>query len=244
MQAVILAGGLGTRLLPLTRSLPKALVEVAGRPFIAWQLARLAESGFERALLCVGHLGHAIRDFVGDGRAFGVCVSYADDGPTPLGTAGALRHALSSLEELFLVTYGDSYLPFDYSAPLRDLSASPAALGTLAVYPNHGQWDASNTRIAGESVLRYQKGSRDPLLDHIDYGAMALRKSVIAALPEHTRAGLDELQGELARAGRLRAYVAAERFYEIGSQAGLDALERYLRRGVHGAANGEGSANG
>lgn len=229
MQAVILAGGLGTRLLPHTRSLPKSLVEVAGRPFVAWQLERLAASGFERALLCIGHLGAAIRQFVGDGRDFGISASYAEDGPIPLGTAGALRRALPGLAETFLVTYGDSYLPFDYSAPLRDLQACPEALGTLAVYPNHGQWDASNTAIAGECVLRYEKGSRDPLLDHIDYGAMALRKSAIAALPAETRAGLDELQAGLAQAGQLRAYVAAQRFYEIGSQPGLDALEHYLR---------------
>lgn len=229
MQAVILAGGMGTRLLPLTRALPKSLVEVAGRPFVAWQLARLVESGFERALFCIGHLGEAIRDFVGDGRDFGIRASYAADGPRPLGTAGALRQALPSLDESFLVTYGDSYLPFDYSAPLLDLRAFPEALGTLAVYPNRGQWDASNTRIAGEQVLRYQKGSRDPLLDHIDYGAMALRKSAISALAEHTPAGLDELQAQLARAGRLRAYLASERFYEIGSQSGLDALEHYLK---------------
>ena len=209
--------------------LPKSLVEVAGRPFVAWQLARLAESGFERALLCIGHLGDAIRGFVGDGRDFGISVSYAEDGPSPLGTAGALRQALPNLAETFLVTYGDSYLPFDYSAPLRDLSAFPEALGTLAVHPNRGQWDASNTQIAGDRVLLYQKGSRDPLLDHIDYGAMALRKVAISALPEHTRAGLDELQAELARAGQLRAYVASQRFYEIGSEAGLDALDHYLR---------------
>jgi MurNAc alpha-1-phosphate uridylyltransferase len=228
MQAVILAGGLGTRLLPLTRTLPKSLIEVHGRPFIAWQLEKLASCGFARALLCIGHLGDPIRDCVGDGAPFGIAVSYAEDGARPLGTAGALGHALPHLEESFLVTYGDSYLPFNYAAPLYDLQAHPEALATLAVYPNHGQWDASNTAILAERVVRYQKGAHDPELDHIDYGAMALRKSVIASLPSATFAGLDEVQAELARTGRLRAYVARERFYEIGSAEGLLELDRYL----------------
>jgi NDP-sugar pyrophosphorylase family protein len=230
MQAVVLAGGLGTRLLPHTLTLPKSLVEVAGRPFVAWQLEKLASCGFTQALLCIGHLGGKIRAFVGSGAEFGLAVSYAEDGPSALGTAGALRRALPSLNDSFLVTYGDSYLPFDYAAPLRDLEENPDALGTLAVFPNRGQWDASNTAISGNLVLRYEKGSRDPLLDHIDYGAMALRRSVIAALPAERALGLDQLQSELASSARLRACVANERFYEIGSQSGLDDFERYLGR--------------
>src|SRR5690242_18607154 len=105
MQAVILAGGLGTRLLPHTSALPKSLIEVAGRPFVAWQLERLAACGFEQALLCIGHLGEMVRDVVGDGRKFGIATSYSEDGPRLLGTAGALRQALSALAPTFLVTY-------------------------------------------------------------------------------------------------------------------------------------------
>jgi NDP-sugar pyrophosphorylase family protein len=228
MQAVVLAGGLGTRLLPHTRALPKSLVEVAGRPFVAWQLTKLAACGFERALLCIGHLSKMIIDFVGDGGELGIAVSYAVDGARPLGTAGALRHALPQLDETFLVTYGDSYLPFDYAAPLRDLRAHPEAAGTLAVYANQGRWDASNTAISSEMVTRYEKGSGDPALDHIDYGAMALQKQVIAALQPEAFTGLEVVQTKLAREGRLRAYVATERFYEIGSPTGLAELERYF----------------
>ncbi|HWA71341.1 MAG TPA: sugar phosphate nucleotidyltransferase [Polyangiaceae bacterium] len=231
MQAVILAGGLGTRLLPRTQALPKSLIEVAGRPFIAWQLERLALSGFAEVVLCVGHLAAPIREFVANGSAFGLAVLYAEDGAEPLGTAGALRNALPLLADTFLVTYGDSYLPFDYSAPLRDLQSHPEALGTLAVYKNSGQWDASNTEVEGQRVLRYQKAANDPALSYIDYGAMALRKSVIAALPATTALGLERVQAELARAGTLRAYVASERFYEIGSESGLSALEQYLGAG-------------
>ncbi len=230
MQAVILAGGLGTRLGARTASLPKSLLPVAGQPFIDWQLTRLAACGFTEVLLCVGHLGDALRAHVGDAAA-GLAVHYSDDGPRLLGTAGALRRALPLLAPSFLVTYGDSYLPFDYATPLRDLAGHPAALGTLSVYPNAGRWDASNTAIAGERVVRYAKGSADPVLDHIDYGALALRRSVIEALPPDEPWGLDAIQADLATSGRLRALVAPERFYEIGSEAGLAELERALGEG-------------
>lgn len=230
MQAVILAGGLATRMRPRTLDTPKALLEVADRPFIAWQLERIANSGFDRVLLCLGHLGEQVQALVRDGAHFELSVDYSFDGPRLLGTAGALRKALEQLEDTFLVTYGDSYLPFDYSAPLRDLSQHPEALGTMSVFKNEGRWDASNTAIAGELVARYEKASGDPALDHIDYGATALRRSVIEGLAPGEQYGLDAIQARLAREGRLRAYRAHERFYEIGSEEGLRELDEYLRQ--------------
>jgi MurNAc alpha-1-phosphate uridylyltransferase len=232
LTAVILAGGLATRLGETTRSTPKALLPVGGRPFLAWQLERIARSGFSDVLLLTGHLAHAIASFVGDGSAFGLRARTLSDGPKLLGTAGALRRALDELDDDFLVTYGDSYLPFDYSAPLRDLRAHPEALGTMSVYPNAGRWDASNTKIHGDRVVRYEKGASDPELDHIDYGAIALRKEVIAAVAPDVPCGLDALQAELVRRGVLRAYLAPERFYEIGSPAGLAELDALLSKGA------------
>jgi len=228
MQAVILAGGLATRLGSLAKTTPKSLVSVAGRPFLEHQLALLKRAGFTEVLLCIGYLGEQIRDFAGDGARFGLRLSYAEDGERPLGTAGALRQALASLAPEFLVTYGDSYLPFDYAAPLRDLLAHPEASGTMAVYQNRGRFDASNTEVRDERVVRYEKGSRDAALDHIDYGATALHRDVIAALEPGLVTGFDRVQTELARAGTLRALIVTERFYEIGSPEGLAELERLL----------------
>lgn len=218
---------------PLTLETPKALIEVAGRPFLAWQFEKVRSSGYARVLLCVGYLGEKIRDYAGDGARFGLELDYSFDRPKLLGTAGALRRALARLEPAFLVTYGDSYLPFDYSAPLRDLEAHPEALGTMSVFKNEGRFDRSNTRVQGELVLRYEKGSSDPALDFIDYGATALRREVIAELPSIDDEGaypmgLDALQAKLAAGGRLRAYAARERFYEIGSEAGLSDLAKRL----------------
>lgn len=231
MQAVILAGGLATRLGTIAKSTPKSLVTVAGRPFLEHQLELLKRRGFSEVLLCIGHLGQKIREFAGDGARFGLRVAYSEDGQAALGTAGALRRALDMLAPEFLVTYGDSFLPFDYAAPLRDLVAHPEASGTMAVYENHGRLDASNTELRGELVVRYEKGACDATLDHIDYGATALRRDVIRGLPPGVAAGFDLVQAELARAGKLRAFVATERFYEIGSPEGLAALEAFLGTG-------------
>lgn len=228
MQAVILAGGLATRMQPYTRTTPKAMLVVAGRPFIDWQLEKIASCGFSEVLLCIAHLGEVIRAHVGDGGKHGLCVEYADEGPTLLGTGGALRRALDLLRSEFLVTYGDSYLPFDYAAPLRQLQTHPDCDGVMAVYRNAGQWDASNVVTDGTWVLRYQKGVDDPAFDSIDYGATALRREVIAALPANEKVGLEVVQQRLAASQRLRAEVARERFFEIGSPAGLQELDDKL----------------
>jgi N-acetyl-alpha-D-muramate 1-phosphate uridylyltransferase len=229
-QAVVLAGGLATRMLPLTRTIPKSLLEVAGRPFIDWQLERLAASGIRDVVICIAHLGNLIRDHVGDATRHGLRVTWSEESPGQLlGTAGAVRAALSHLAPRFVITYGDSYLPFDYRAPLDVLAAHDDCDGVMAVYRNHGQWDASNVITDGTWVTCYAKGTSDPKFDHIDYGATALRREVIAALPAGERIGLGEIQSQLAAAGRLRSVVARDRFFEIGSPGGLAELDRYLR---------------
>ena len=230
MQAVILAGGLATRMRPKTLTVPKILLEVSGRPFADLQLELLAQCNYQRVVICVAHLGAQVRAHVGDGKRWGLRVEYSDEGEELLGTGGALRIAAPLLEDTFLVTYGDSYLPFDYAAPLDSLRAHDDCDGVMSVFENAGQWDASNVRTDGSWVLAYEKGTKDPAFDHIDYGAIALRKSAVLELPERQRSGLDELQTRLAARGRLRALVARERFYEIGSPEGLAALEERLSK--------------
>ena len=227
-QVVVLAGGLATRLGELARARPKLLAPVAGRPFADWLLAKLRSCGFAEVVLCVGHLGEAIRKHVGDGRRFGALVRYVDDGPTLLGTGGALRKATAHHAPPFLGPYGDSYLPFDYQAPLRDLRAHPESLGTLAVYRNEGRWDRSNVRLSGDHVAEYRPSTHPQALDRalsfIDYGAMALRRDAVLRIPPGQPYGLAELQAGLARQRLLRAYRAQQRFYEIGSPGGLADL--------------------
>ncbi len=228
MQAVVLAGGLATRMRPRTLTVPKSMLEVAGRPFVDWQLERFAEAGIRHVVMCVAHLAEQIEAHVGDGSKYGLRVSWSHEGPTLLGTGGAIRSALEMLEPMFLVTYGDSYLPFDYGEPLRVLQSHDDCDGVMAVYRNAGAFDASNVVTDGVWVQRYEKGNPDPAFDHIDYGATAVRRDVIAALAPGEKAGFDAIQRQLADRKRLRACVARERFFEIGSPEGLDALDRLL----------------
>jgi NDP-sugar pyrophosphorylase family protein len=216
---------------PRTLTVPKAMLEVAGRPFVDWQLERLAACGFRDVVMCVAHLAEVIEAHVKDGSRFGLRVRWAHEGPTLLGTAGALRSALELLDSTFLVTYGDSYLPFDYAEPLALLAGHPDCDGVMSVFKNEGRWDASNVVLSptGEWVTRYEKGQNDPAFDHIDYGATALRREIIAALPPGRSHGLDAIQRALAQANRLRACVARERFFEIGSPEGLAELDRHLQ---------------
>lgn len=234
MQVVILAGGLATRMRPRTLTTPKLLLPVAGRPFGAWLLERLSSAGYRHAVLCIAHLGDQIRDVIGDGRSFGIDVVYADEGPNLLGTAGAIRKAADLLAPRFLVTYGDSYLPFDYAGPLRLLASSPDADGVMAVYKNEGRWDKSNTVVGidekGDAWVEcYEKNSADARFDHIDYGATALRREIILDVPEGTAWGLDRIQADLSARKRLRAYPAHARFFEIGSETGLLELDQELK---------------
>ena len=231
MQAVVLAGGLATRMRPRTEQVPKSMLEVAGRPFIDWQLELLAHSGIREVVLCIAHLGDAIRAHVGDGARHGVTVRYAAEEPGRLlGTAGALRAAVGLLAPRFVVTYGDSYLRFDYGAPLRLLERHPDCDGVMAIYPNAGRLEPSNVVTDGAWVLRYEKHAGGPELDHIDYGATALRREVVEALPPGVPLGLDRVQADLAARRRLRALVVHDRFFEIGSPAGCADLEQHLRK--------------
>jgi MurNAc alpha-1-phosphate uridylyltransferase len=226
MQAVVLAGGLATRLGARAKSTPKYLLEVAGQPFARWQLERIADAGFDQVVLCIGHLGDAIEEALGS-QAFGLRLRYAREGDTLLGTGGALKRAEALLDDSFLLTYGDSYLPFDYAGPLHDLLAHDEALATMAVFENAGRFDRSNVAVEDERVAVYDKNAAAGDHDYIDYGAIALRRSALSRLPDG-RSDLSPLQTELARDGVMRAYVASERFYEIGSEAGIADLERHL----------------
>jgi MurNAc alpha-1-phosphate uridylyltransferase len=231
MQAVVLAGGMAMRMRPHTERIPKSLLEVAGRPFIDWQLELLVRSGIRDVVLCIAYLGDLIRAHVGDGAQHGLSVRYAEEEPGRLlGTAGALRAAVALLAPRFLVTYGDSFLRFDYGAPLRLLAGHADCNGVMAIYRNEGRLEPSNVVTDGAWVLRYEKNGSGPELDHIDYGAIALRREVVEALPPGVPLGLEQVQADLAARRRLRALVVHERFFEVGSPAGRDDLEQHLRR--------------
>ena len=224
----ILAGGLATRLRPATETIPKALIEVSGEPFLAHQLRLLTRCGIERVVLCIGHRGEQIQQYAGNGSRFGVDLEYSYDGPRLLGTAGALRQALTILGESFFVLYGDSYLPCDYQSVERTFLDS-GKLGLMTVFHNEGQWDTSNVEFSGGRLLAYDKESRTPRMRHIDYGLGVFRSAAFAALPDDQPYDLATLYRDLLAQDELAAHEVGERFYEIGSFAGIQELEEFLR---------------
>lgn len=230
LPVAILAGGLATRLRPLTGTIPKSLVEVAGEPFLAHQLRLLRSSGITRAVICAGYLAEQIQDFAGDGSRFGIELAYSLDGPVLLGTAGALRRALPQIPgDRFLTIYGDSYLPCDYRAIASTFLASGKS-GLMTVFHNEGQWDTSNVEFRQGRILRYDKKHRTPRMRHIDYGLGAFHRSVFEALPENQPCDLATVFQELLSRDDLAAYEVPQRFYEIGSFAGIEELTEFLSR--------------
>ncbi len=228
VPAALLAGGLATRLRPITETIPKAMVEVAGRPFIDHQLALLRRNGIRRVVLCLGHLGEQIERHLGDGRQFGLALHYSYDGDRLLGTGGALRRALPLLGEVFWVLYGDSYMDIDYRAVLAHFAASRAH-GLMTVLHNENRWDRSNVVFRDGRLLCYSKRAPTAEMKHIDYGVTLLCNEVLASLPSDEPSDLADVLSDMATRGELIGHEVTQRFYEIGSHRGLEETHRYLR---------------
>lgn len=219
---------------PLTESVPKTLLEVAGRPFADHQLAWLAGQGIDSVVYCIGYLGEQVIEHVGDGGRFGLRVDYVDEGTELMGTAGALRKAddHGALASDFFTLYGDSYLTVD----LQDVAATYRRVGTgalmtilpIAAVPG----EIANALPVGDRVGTYQKqpaGESAAKLTHIDYGLGVFSRETIQELvPPGTVVDLAQVQQQLAETGRLTAFEVSERFHEIGSPSGLRSLNDLL----------------
>ena len=224
----ILAGGLAKRLRPVTEKVPKLLVEVAGEPFFSHQLRLLKKNGLTKLVLCVGHLGGMIVDQYGDGARWGVHIDYSFDGPQLLGTGGALIRALPRLGDTFYILYGDSYLPVDYQAVGRAFLAS-GRLGLMTVYENRERYDTSNVWFTDGRIKIYDKVNKVPQMQHIDYGLGLLRARALDGWPRDEVVDLAAVYSRLVAQGELAGCEMRERFYEIGSPAGLRELDVLLR---------------
>lgn len=228
MQAVILAGGLGSRLRPITETVPKPMVPVAGTPYLEYQLRELARQDIRDIVLLTGYLGEQIEEYFGTGERLGLRLRYSRE-PEPLGTGGALRLALPMLEEDFLVIYGDSYLPIDYQAVLARLRPSTAE-GVVVVYDNRlSDTCVKNNIDLNESnfVTRYEKDGEG--LQYVDAGVLGLRISVLAESGEAAAFSLEkEIFPKLIARGRLLGFPTEQRFYDIGTLERLQIFENLL----------------
>lgn len=232
----ILAGGLGTRLHPITKKIPKVLVEVYGEPFIAHQLRYLIKQNITHVILCLGYLGEMVQEFIESQTWGNLKISYVFDGVKPLGTAGAIKKALNDLKNFnfahFFVLYGDSYLACDFSNVQKAyLQYQKYAL--MTVFKNEGRWDKSNIVFHNGQILDYNKQIQTHDMQHIDYGLGILNTQVFYSYAEDQFYDLAVLYQDLLKLNQLAGYEVLERFYEIGSFSGINELHSFFIKSLN-----------
>jgi MurNAc alpha-1-phosphate uridylyltransferase len=227
LPIVILAGGLATRLYPLTRKIPKALLDVNGEPFIAHQLRLLAKQRILDVVICIGYLAEPLRDFVGNGEQFGLRIQYSLDGEKLLGTGGAIRKALPLLGENFFVIYGDSYLLCDF-ASVENRFGQCECSSLMTIHHNQGLWDASNISLSNGRILNYDNHHHTADMEYIDYGLSVFNTGIFNLFPPNLPFDLGKVYNQQIETGQLAVYEVHERFYEIGSLNGLADLRNFL----------------
>jgi D-glycero-alpha-D-manno-heptose 1-phosphate guanylyltransferase len=231
MQAIVLAGGMGTRLRSVVPDLPKPMAPVAGRPFLAWVLDRLADAGFERVVLAVGYRHEAIQAYFGNdyqGMALEYCVEH-----TPLGTGGAIRLAADCMTEMpFFVLNGDTYLELDYRAMLTaHLKAGANLSVAISGVPDVGRYGA--LELEGDIIRGFLEKGRDGP-GFINAGIYLLSSVIVQRIPaDETFSFEQQLLMPLVQELRPMAYRAEGRFIDIGIPADFERAQGMLAaRGI------------
>ena len=237
-SVLILSGGLATRLRPLTENIPKALIDIHGKPFLQYQLELLKKQGFQKIVLSIGYEGKQIEDALGDGRHLGMEISYSYDGDTLLGTGGAVQKALPLLTDPFLVLYGDSYLEIDYPSVLESFSLQqqktiPPPLGLMTVYQNQNLFDRSNVVFVDGIIQCYDKKNQTDAMKHIDWGLGILSQEAFLPFAEKTVFDLASVYEKWVEEKRLMGFEVFQRFYEIGSFEGIETFRDYMSPQQH-----------
>ena len=205
------------------------MIEIEGKPFLEHQLNLLTENGFKDIVLCVGHKSQAIKNYLKDGKKFGVRIKYSDEGDRLLGTCGALKKAKPLLNDVFLIMYGDSYLPFNFRRPV-DFFEKFDKFGLMVVYRNRDRYERSNVALEGLLVKEYGKDKKTEEMQYIDYGVSIFRKKALELIPSDRVCDLPLLHRALIEKNQLLAYEAKQRFYQIGSPEGLEEFRKYAKR--------------
>lgn len=228
MQIVILAGGLGTRLYPKTKTVPKSLLSINHKPFLSYQIDLLKKNNIFDIVLCLGKFSDQIINYYGNGKDFGVSIKYSiEDSDNLLGTAGALKKAGEYLDESFFVMYGDSYLPINF-CQIWDKFQKINSLGMMTVYYNNNEFDKSNVSVENNFITVYDKSKKNNCFSFIDYGLLIFRKNILEIIPDSTFLNLDYVLQYLISKKQLSSYQVFQRFYEIGSFQGLKDFSKYV----------------
>lgn len=233
LPVAILAGGLATRLHPITKTIPKSLIEVAGRPFIEWQLDYLQHQGIQRVVLCLGYLGEQITTYLGAHKRHDLELLFSFDGTSQLGTGGALKRALPLLGNAFFVLYGDSYLPISCKK-LEDVFYQQEQHALMTVFKNTNQWGSSNVWFENGILLEYNKHVKNTKMNHIDYGLGVIPTAMLNDYCVDGPFDLAHFYHHCSRQNTLLGYEVFSRFYEIGTLQGLFETNLFLLTKLNG----------
>lgn len=228
MQVVILAGGKGTRLRPLTYQTPKAMLTINGKPFLEYQLKLIRSYGFCDAIVLAGYLGEQIMEYFGDGQKLGMNLQYVVE-VHPLGTGGALKNGEDKLEKEFLLMNGDTFLPIDYGKIVNYFHQCNT-MAAITVYDNRELVVPNNIAI-GElnRVVHYNKKDSEGMT-HVDAGALVLKKDVLNLVPSGRVCSLEEeIFPKLIKMKQLSAFTVSHRFYDIGTFKDLELINSVLK---------------
>ena len=229
MQCLILAGGLATRLKPITENIPKGMLPINGKPFLEYQIELLRKNHITNIVLCIGYKGEMIENYFNDGSSFGVNISYSRE-KSLLGTGGAIRNAYELLHEKFIILYGDAYLNVDYQKIINHME-NMLSLALLVVYKNEGSFDTSNVRFLDDKFIFYDKDNPSDDMQYIDYGMSILSKSIVDEfIPFNTVYDLADCYNQLSKNHQLAGLEVFERFYEIGSFSGLEEFKGFIEK--------------
>lgn len=231
MQALILAGGLGTRLGLITKQIPKPMVPINGRPFLEIQMEYLKENGITDIVLSIGYLGEQIEEYFGDGSGMGLNIEYSCE-DVPVGTGGGVKLAADKLHEEFFLLYGDSYLPIDYREVEEAFKASGKA-GLLVAYDNRLGDTTVPCNISVDSdmlVTEYSKSGQSAGLHLVEAGVLAFKKSMLELIPDNGPTSLEEeVFPRLIHKREMACFTTRQRFYDIGLPERLEKLEELFR---------------
>lgn len=229
-QIVVLMGGLGTRL--GLKNCPKALADVNGHPFFDYQLKLLKAFGFERYVFLVGYQSKKIEEYYGDGSKHDIFIEYSYDGEIQLGTGGALKKAEKLLDDDFILIYGDSFMDIDYRELVYryKMVKSNKKIGIMTLMRNVSKYDKSNVIYKDHRIVLYDKKNYSEEMEYIDYGAMALNKSILKNIGKEEYYDIADILNLLTKQGLLEAQIVTKRFYEIGNPDSYKEFCEYAKR--------------
>jgi histidinol-phosphate phosphatase family protein len=226
-QAVILAGGRGIRLRPITDTIPKPMIAFHGKPFLEYLICQLRDWDIKNILLLLGYLPETVTGYFGNGQSLGVNIQYSitavnDD------TGQRLRYAKNQIDDLFLFLYCDNYCPLDFNK-LWESFCSKKISAQITAYLNGDKYTKDNLRIGSDSIIaKYDKSRTDPELSGVDIGYAILKKEVLEMIPAANVNFEKAVYPELVKHRELGAFTTNHRYYSVGSPERLPATAEFL----------------